>query len=533
MVLRQGKQGAVLAGALVVSLWLALACSATASAGGGACTIEGTSGADHLRGGSGADVICGRGGADTIHGLGGGDRLVGGPGADSIFGGAGRDLLLGADGDDRLRGGAGADVLSGGSGRNVCWVSKGDVARRCAHRSDSTAGRRPSWSPPLTVPPPGQVAAPPDTTAPELVWLGVSPEVADLSLGPPKMTIYVAALDSSPLVSVTAEVHGPGGFARTVELGGGIFEASGSTQVPPAPVGVYRVDRVTLTDAAGNTATVAESHLEGFPRELETYPGPDEEGPTLTGFELSPPQIDTSGGPATVTMTATASDSLSGLATVTPYFDLPNAPPPFIFPHGFGFGMQRVSGSAHDGKWQVQVELPRYAIEGDYEVGAVQLMDRAGNFTTYDRGELEALSSALTFTQVGAGDGTKPQVLGLTETPAVLHTAAGERTFHLQLHASDDLAGIDTESFFSSISVGIDVPGDPGSFEYTGMAPRLVSGTGLDGTWLIETTLPATAPFGTYTVDSIWVSDRAGNYLALNQAALEARGLDLSFDNLP
>jgi hypothetical protein len=532
MVLRQGKQGSALAGALVVSVWLALACSATASAAGGACTIAGTDGADHLRGTPGADVICGRGGADTIRGRGGADRLVGGPGADSIFGAGGRDLLLGGAGDDRLTGGKGADVLSGGSGRNLCWVSRGDVARRCAHRSGSAAGGRP-LPPPRTVPPPGPAAPPADTTAPELVWLGVSPEVADVSVGPATMTIYVAALDAGPLASVTAEVHGPGGFARTVELGGGIFEASGSTQVPATPVGVYRVDRVTLTDAAGNTATVDDSHLEGFPRELETYVGPDEEGPTLTGFELAPLQIDTSGGPATVTMTATASDSLSGVATVTPYFDLPNAPPPLIFPHGFGFGMQRISGSAHDGEWQVQVELPRHAAEGDYEVGGVQLMDRAGNFTTYDRGELEALSSTLTFTQVGAGDGTKPQILGLTETPAVLHTTSGEGTFHLQLHVSDDLAGIDTESFFSSISVGIDVPGHPGSFEYTGMAPRLVSGTALDGTWLIETTLPGTAPFGTYKVDSIWVSDRAGNYLALNQADLEARGLDLSFENLP
>jgi hypothetical protein len=195
--------------------------------------------------------------------------------------------------------------------------------------------------------------------------------------------------------------------------------------------------------------------------------------------------------------------------------------------------MKRISGTVHDGEWRLELELPRYAAQGNYEVNAVQLRDRAGNFTTYDRSELEALGSPVTFLQTGAGDEVKPQVLGLEESPTVLHASQGEATFEFRLRVSDDLIGIDPADPFSTLNVGFDVPGDPASFEWSGSAPVLVSGDTLDGTWLIEERLPSWAPTGTYTVSEIGVADRAGNFTRLQAPELEAEGWDLSFENLP
>lgn len=537
MIRRRGKARFALGGALAVSLWLALAWGSTASAAGGGCTLTGTKGADHLLGTPGADVICGRGGADTIRGRGGDDRLVGGPGADSIFGDGGRDLLLGGAGNDRLSGGKGADVLSGGPGKNFCHATKADVVRGCsrppaAGGSDGTA--------PLPVPPPrivspSEIVPAPDTAAPELGWLGVSPEAADTKAGPVTMSIYVAALDGGPLASVSAEVDGPGGFSRVVELEATGPEAWGSTNLPATPTGVYRVDKLTLRDPAGNTTIVSQPELEaaGFPRSLETYEGPDEEGPTLTSFHLSPLEIDTSGGTATVSFSAEAADALSGVSSVGFYFDLPNRPPGPGFPHGYGYSMLMTSGDVHNGGWQKQVPVPQFSAPGDYEIDAVQLRDRAGNFTTYDRAELEALGSPVIFTQTGPGDEVAPEVLGVEEAPAIVHAARGEGSLSFRLHVADDLSGVDNTGYFSTIGIGFSVPGEPSSFEYTGRAPELVAGGALDGTWQIQVNLPSWAPFGTYTLNDIGVADRAANFTHLVQGDLEAKSWDLSFENLP
>ena len=79
------------------------------------CTINGTPGADRLRGTSRDDVICAGDGDDRVEAHGGDDAVFGDAGNDRIEGGSGDDTLYGGDGRDRLDGGSGRDVLSDGS----------------------------------------------------------------------------------------------------------------------------------------------------------------------------------------------------------------------------------------------------------------------------------------------------------------------------------------------------------------------------------------------------------------------------------
>lgn len=74
--------------------------------------IEGSNGADNLKGTIADDTILGRGGKDWIDAQVGNDNLNGGDGDDNLNGGDGNDTLNGGIGSqDRVAGGAGSDLL--------------------------------------------------------------------------------------------------------------------------------------------------------------------------------------------------------------------------------------------------------------------------------------------------------------------------------------------------------------------------------------------------------------------------------------
>ena len=78
----------------------------------------------HARGGN--DLVCGSDGVDIVLGGAGNDRLFGGAGNDRLRGGRGDDEILGGDGHDREFGGAGDDRLRGGPGTDVLRGGDGD-----------------------------------------------------------------------------------------------------------------------------------------------------------------------------------------------------------------------------------------------------------------------------------------------------------------------------------------------------------------------------------------------------------------------
>jgi Ca2+-binding RTX toxin-like protein len=87
---------------------------------GSAPDAEAFIGITGVRGGSGADTLCGDAGPNVLDGGPGNDTLLrGGKGDDEILGGGGNDVLAGGDGDDRLEGGAADDALDGGNDDDV------------------------------------------------------------------------------------------------------------------------------------------------------------------------------------------------------------------------------------------------------------------------------------------------------------------------------------------------------------------------------------------------------------------------------
>jgi Ca2+-binding RTX toxin-like protein len=95
--------------------------------GSGNDRLNGNNGDDDLEGGSGRDRLHGNNGIDDLDGGTGNDTLVGGAGDDDLKGGAGNDNLSGGEGDDELTGGTGVDVMSGGAGADEFKFATGDT----------------------------------------------------------------------------------------------------------------------------------------------------------------------------------------------------------------------------------------------------------------------------------------------------------------------------------------------------------------------------------------------------------------------
>ncbi len=109
-------------------------------------SIDGTGGADRIRGWAGRDTIWGEGGNDEIRGDGVGlpydpdlpdtdpakfaDSIQAGAGNDSVWGGGGNDTIVGDDGNDRLYGQGGGDLIDGGRGADeIIGAENNDICR--------------------------------------------------------------------------------------------------------------------------------------------------------------------------------------------------------------------------------------------------------------------------------------------------------------------------------------------------------------------------------------------------------------------
>jgi len=94
-----------------------------AQGGDGADWLHGDAGNDRLDGGAGIDHLAGGTGNDEIQGWTGNDRIDGGDGADNMDGGPGSDTVRGGAGDDMLwAGSSGVDHLYGGTGANTFFA---------------------------------------------------------------------------------------------------------------------------------------------------------------------------------------------------------------------------------------------------------------------------------------------------------------------------------------------------------------------------------------------------------------------------
>ena len=88
-------------------------------------TFLSNSGAQHVAGGAGKDLVFTGAGNDVVNGFAGHDTIFAGKGADVVHGGTGNDIESGGGGNDRVFGDAGSDLLAGSLGTDKLYGGGG------------------------------------------------------------------------------------------------------------------------------------------------------------------------------------------------------------------------------------------------------------------------------------------------------------------------------------------------------------------------------------------------------------------------
>jgi hypothetical protein len=196
-----------------------------------------------------------------------------------------------------------------------------------------------------------------------------------------------------------------------------------------------------------------------------------------------------------------------------------------------------VAGDAREGTWRATIELPAGSVAGFYEVEELELEDADENRRFQNGSSLEDAGFPGGFSQVGAGDTTKPEITSFKILTPVLHTDRGEEKLEVEIGAADAWSGIaDWPDPIGRIRFALAPPAWPVSWGASGDISRLVSGDEHDGVWHQDLWLDEDAEIGTWKVRAIEVVDRAGNKTLLEDAPLEefeAKVGPLSFENLP
>jgi len=480
---------------------------------GTVCTIVGTPGDDKLDGTTSNDVICGLGGDDVISAGDGNDTIEGGDGNDAIEGAAGNDIIDGGDGNDKVDSGAGDDQIelgqgddtgNGGPGADKLWGGDGSDSLVLDSGNDWVdAG-----------------------VGNDNVWLGAGD---DYALGGPGSDLLFGGDGRDSLIGGDGSDSFNGGSGADVIDGG-------------QPIG---------KDRNSCKADKADKIRNCF------Y---DSKGPSIISLGVSPASVDTSTSAKFLTVRVRVKDSGAGVKNVSLNFVHTTTGRNVSFPFNLGitscehfteWGSAegpwlakgcRISGSPNDGIYELTTQLPQYTVPGKFQLNSASASDVADNGTSLSLSDLTKKKMAVTFRQVGVGDGKAPVLQSIAFLNNKVDTSQQSRILTLRASVTDPGAGLQNIYFqfgaggtqggatfmYSDGSLcenghAID-PGYPGSG--TGC---LVSGTKNSAVIEMKVMLPAYSAKKSHKLQWVTATDWAGNNSVTGDPLLANRGLAISF----
>lgn len=262
--------------------------------------------------------------------------------------------------------------------------------------------------------------------------------------------------------------------------------------------------------------------------------------PVVTGFSLSPATIDTSAGPATLTLTMQASDDLTGICAP------PSLPPcgSFISPaqvrlqHSGSqqtkFGLfSLVAGTLDSGTFEAQVTFPQFSGAGTWDVASLMVADNVGNIRTYSGAALQALGFPFQFVNAATVDDLiAPALTDFVFAPATIDTSTGDAIVTVTMALTDDLSGV-CVSMCTDLSSPTQVRFQNAQ---TGQIRdglfTLVSGTPNAGTFEAQVAFNQDSAGGVWNVTGVLLADLIGNRAFLSKDTLAARGFSTQLINL-
>ncbi|WP_375491219.1 beta strand repeat-containing protein [uncultured Jatrophihabitans sp.] len=239
-----------------------------------------------------------------------------------------------------------------------------------------------------------------DTTPPGATSFTLTPGTLNTSAGAVDAAALVHLTDASGVASASVGVTGPRGqqaLRGALQLIAGTA-ADGWWQAKLTfprylDSGTWSA-ALSVADAAGNTATVDAAHL-GAGGTLSITSTADNTPPAVTALSVSPSALTADAADPRVSVSATATDSESGVASVSATFTSPGGrtlTPSLTSKNAGTAGALTFTGSAL---------LPPGADPGQWTLNSLTVVDAAGNSTTYNATQRAALSSGFAVTTAG------------------------------------------------------------------------------------------------------------------------------------
>jgi hypothetical protein len=243
--------------------------------------------------------------------------------------------------------------------------------------------------------------------------------------------------------------------------------------------------------------------------------------PQLVGLSIAPSSVDVTASAQTVTVTVTATDDLSGVNSVSAQF---NGPPGS--PAALTFSALLISGNPLNRVFQLSFQVPQFVASGVWNLAVFQLRDQVGNTVNLSTANLQTLGFQTGLTVTSVPDSNPPQIVSIGVTP-VLDVSTGAQNLTLSLDLTDDVSGLVFQGFTQSVFFS-----SPSGKQQRIFFPRdflLTTGTALNGTWQAVQSIPQFSEAGLWKIDSLSVSDLAGNRTVRTRANLQAMGLVTDF----
>ncbi len=360
----------------------------------------------------------------------------------------------------------------------------------------------------------------PDTAAPALAGpLGVSPTTVDVTHGSKEVLLTATVTDDvSGAASAVATLTGPtppsppGGIPPTKSVT--LYKATGTalngtwtggTTFYPAAgeEGSWSITSLALTDGYGNTTNVTS----GLGSAIAVSGAADTTGPTLDSITASS-VVDTTQSDKTIGLSAHLSDAVSGVTGASFTWTAPNGTSTVT-----GFTNELTSGTTNFGTWDFQVTVPARSQQGTWTLTDVQLYDVYGNPTVLTAAAVPP--STITVTTVADPDGPALVSLQLGPDTVVVGTYGGALDGHL--HVTDGVSGLKTAVLTFKDPSGVVAPSLTTTLHLQDAA---TGGTPTDAIFHFSVPVGTSAVDGTWILDTLVLTDVAGNLTTLSNADL-------------
>jgi hypothetical protein len=334
----------------------------------------------------------------------------------------------------------------------------------------------------------------------------------------PRITSAVqslASVQAGQTVNLAVTAEDPEGTALTfiwTTTGGTLgtpTTAAGESQVvwtAPNPLTADGSVTCTVTDATSLTTV-----------KTFTIAAIDTTVPALTAFSFTPTVVDVSAAAATVTVTASITDDLSGVDQAAFMFAGPGDTQwltCWMYRPAGASGLKTFSDSC-------AVQIPLHMAGGAWQVVQVYLVDQAANSVRLATADLVARGFAVDLTVVSSdADVTGPVIQAFSLDPLTADVAASGVTVTATFTVADAKSGIG--------QAGVKLASPSGTqtqicriYPPAGTTPPTLTGS-------CTVVIPQGSEVGTWTVQWVYAEDAAENLTMLRTADLAAAGLPSS-----